>query len=151
MLLAVLFVGPVVGFVWINANAPANCSPAQQRAATDLYNLISAPVTSKALHGPGTCNFGEQNPAHQDAEFAGPVTETALLAAYRQHASEVGWRESAAGSALLSFDAALADGTPVTIDVQTYEKVVGGVIASFSVSGYSLDFPGATPGSGDNS
>ncbi|MEY9894211.1 hypothetical protein ABIA31_007895 [Catenulispora sp. MAP5-51] len=139
--LAVLFAGPVVGFVWINATAGAKCSPAQAQAATDLYNLVSAPVTSKTTDsGPGTCEFGEANPGEQEAQFDGPITETALLAAYRQHASEVGWRERAevAGSHFLSFDAALADGMPVTIDVWTDEKVVGGVIPSFTVQGNIL-------------
>ncbi|NUP53876.1 MAG: hypothetical protein HOW97_42135 [Catenulispora sp.] len=136
----------------INEFGRRECPPAQKQTATDLYNLISAHVISTAVsHGPGICDGDDPNP-QVVAAFDGPITETNLMTAYRQHAAEVGWREgSAAGTLPLCFDGALTDGTPFKVEVWSDKQVAAGTIPEFFVTGFYSGGPmGATARCGDN-
>jgi hypothetical protein len=143
-------VGPIAGYVWINEFGRRACPPAQKQTAADLYNLISAHVTSTAVSsGPGICDGDDPNP-QVVAAFDGPITETNLMAAYRQHAAEVGWREgSTVGTLPLCFDGALTDGTPFKVGVWSDEQVTAGTIPRFFVTGFYSGGPmGAIAGCG---
>lgn len=128
---------PVVGFVLINEFGRRDCPPAQKKAAADLYTVISAPVTSTATPGgPGVCDGDDPDP-QVVAAFDGPVTETAVIAAYRRHAAEVGWREGLnVGATWLCFDGALADGTRFMVEVSSDKPATAGTVQQFFVTGF---------------
>jgi len=128
---------PVVGFVLINEFGRRDCPPAQKKAAADLYAVISAQVTSAAAPGgPGVCDGDDPYP-QVVAAFDGPISETAVVAAYRRHAAEAGWREGLdVGAAWLCFDGALADGTRFMVEVSSDKPETAGTVPQFFVTGF---------------
>jgi len=127
----------VVGFVLINEFGRRDCPPAQKKAAADLYAVISAQVTSAAAPGgPGVCDGDDPYP-QVVAAFDGPISETAVVAAYRRHAAEAGWREGLdVGAAWLCFDGALADGTRFMVEVSSDKPETAGTVPQFFVTGF---------------
>jgi hypothetical protein len=136
VVIAAVPVVPVAGFVLINEFGRRECPLHQKKIAAELYNLISARVTANASpDGPGVCD-GDDPAPQVVAAFDGPITEADVVAAYRRHAAEVGWREGMAlGTSWLCFDGALTDGTPFKVEVWSDKPETGGTIPQYFVTG----------------
>ncbi|WP_344663438.1 hypothetical protein [Catenulispora yoronensis] len=127
----------MIGFVLINEFGRRDCPPAQKQTAADLYNVISATVVSPTVsHSPTFCDGDDPNP-QVVAAFNGPSSAPDVVAAYRRHAAEVGWREGMAiGSLWLCFDGALADGTRIEVQVSPNTEANDGTAPAFFVTGF---------------